>query len=428
VKRILLRAKKDPFETLSARETLARNVIGTNSGNLVFIEAVHKLLSTRDTQIDVQRRLPHPRHADMINASYDAYVVPLANAFRPGFEPYLVNLARLIRRLTIPVVIVGVGAQADVDYDFESLKPVERSVREFVTAVLNRAPDIGVRGEFTLAYLESLGFRDVAVIGCPSMFMYGDQLRVEKPAIALDPDARLAVNASPGVALMRPILASHQARYRNLSVIAQDLETLALLLLGHRPPEDAAELPPGSSELLSQNQVRLFVDPWPWIDYLRDFAFAFGTRIHGNIVALLAGTPASVLVHDSRSLELVRYFQIPHRLVTDTPADIDASDLYDEADYTELNRGHARRFANFAEFLARHGLNHIYEAGQDPEAFERRVADTIFTPAVDATSAGSATWPLDYIDRTLYRLRRGTPRWFRQLRRAHVRLPVGSRD
>ncbi|WP_410089573.1 polysaccharide pyruvyl transferase family protein, partial [Streptomyces sp. gb1(2016)] len=50
----------------------------------------------------------------------------------------------------------------------------EPTVREFVTEVLNRSASIGVRGEFTEQYLKNMGFRDVEVIGCPSMFMNGE--------------------------------------------------------------------------------------------------------------------------------------------------------------------------------------------------------------------------------------------------------------
>ena len=72
-----------------------------------------------------------------------------------------------------------------------------------------------------------------------------------------------------------------------------------------------------SHPFFREDRTRFYVDPWPWIDDLRDFDFSFGTRIHGTIAALLAGTPAVVLAHDSRTLELARYFDIPHRLMRD---------------------------------------------------------------------------------------------------------------
>lgn len=405
--RILLRAKKSPFEVLSPEESLARNVIGTNSGNLIFIESAYKLLSTRGTEIDVQGRLPDPREADRINARYDAYVVPLANAFRPEFEFHLAKMTRLIERLRIPVVVLGVGIQADTQASRDRLAPIERTVKAFVGAVLDRSASIGVRGEFTQAYLQAIGFRDVEVIGCPSMFRYGPSLHVEKRRPRLEPDARIAINATPRVPLMAELVRRHAMRYPKLEYIAQDLDTLALLVWGDEPSDAAgpSELD-ASRDLVAADLVKLFVDATPWIAHLRSVDFTFGTRIHGNIAALLAGTPSYVLAHDSRSLELARYFAIPHRLISEVREDADAAGFYDESDFTELNRGHAARFDRLVDFLRLNGLEHIYAEGQDPDALEARLAATPFPAAVRAGTRPSRRSPRRLAGWAGYRLRR----------------------
>jgi hypothetical protein len=409
MRRILLRAKKDSFEVVSPEESLERNVIGTNSGNLLFIEAVHRVLATRDARIDPQRRLPTAADADSINEQYDVYVVPLANAFRPEFENYLTRLTRLVERLRIPVVILGVGAQSTIDYDMERLRPVDKTVQAFTRAVLDRGPSIGVRGEFTQAYLNALGFNDVEVIGCPSMFLLGDQLHVEKKKGDLDDKARIAINVSPGVHIMADVVNGHHRRYANLVYVAQDEDTLKLLLW-REPAASAAQLEPlpldTSHPLFRENRVRFFVDPWPWIAYLRDFDFVFGTRIHGNVAGLLAGTPAYVLAHDSRTLELARYFALPHRTVRELSSETDAAELFEEADFGELNGGHPARFATFVAFLERHGLRHVFSEGEDRSAFDARVAATPYPPAVDVTAADASGTVRRLRRRTQYRLRR----------------------
>ena len=99
-----------------------------------------------------------------------------------------------------------------------------------------------------------------------------------------------------------------------------------------------------------------------------------------------------MLAHDSRTLELARYFEIPHRLISDVNLHTDASELYAEADYTGLMRGHAARFATFTDFLTRHGLAHVFAEGEDPTLFDRKVAATDYPPAVEATrDAGKRT-------------------------------------
>ena len=409
MRRLLLRAPKDPFEVVTAERTLERNLIAGNSGNVVFIAAAHRILSRPDVAIDVDRLRIDPRDADRINEQYDAYVIPLANAFRVTYEPQLIRWTSLVRRLRIPVVILGVGAQADVRYSTERLRPIEHAVKAFVGAVLDRAPTIGVRGELTAEYLTGLGFRDVDVIGCPSLFLDGPHLRVEKRHPTLARDARIALNVSPYVKAMGPIALRHAERYPELVYVAQDFDTLETLVWGVEretvPADDPRPIHHGHP-LFRDDRVRFFIDAWPWVAALRGMDFSFGTRIHGNIAALMAGTPAVVLAHDSRTLELARYFEIPHRLMSSVPSDIDAADLYAEADLDRLNAGHPDRWATFAGFLARHGLDHAFSAGGEPDAYMARVAATAYPPAVTMHRPRAAQGPAGHIGRARQRLRR----------------------
>jgi hypothetical protein len=389
MKRILLRSRKDPFEVVQPEDALLRNMVGDNAGNLLFSVAAHKILETADTQVIADRFLIEHGAAERINERFDAYVLPLANAFRPTYESNLIRLTELIRRLRIPVVILGVGAQANVSYDTGRLAAMESSVKAFVSAVLERSPSIGVRGELTHDYLRGLGFRDVEVIGCPSMFIDGERLRVEKRVPVIDAGAKLAINVSPYVTRMGPVVRHHVERYPDLIYIPQDIATLELLLWG----DAGTDVDPGEDRpihvghpLFRDDKTRFFVDPWPWLRFLATRDFSFGTRIHGNIAALMAGTPAFVLAHDSRTLELVRYFEIPHRLIGDVTPDLDAADLYAEADYGPLMRGHAARFATFAAFLDRHGLDHVFASPPPEPDFETRMAATPFPPAVTVAS------------------------------------------
>lgn len=301
-------------------------------------------------------------------------------------------------------------------------------MKAFVAAVLDRAPSIGVRGEFSQSYLRSLGFRDVEVIGCPSMFLNGDSLQVAKNNDSLTPMARVAINLSPDVPGLGRLVAAHLESYPKLVYIPQDLDSLALLLLGDTPLGGGNEDFPLSLShpLFRQDRVRFFIDAWPWIDYLRDFDFAFGTRIHGNIAALLAGTPAYVLAHDSRTLELARYFQIPHRRADPLPALLDPAELYAEADFTPLLAHHAARFATFAAFLERHGLRHVYMASQSPRAFDERVRATHYPPSV-TPGDGSRRGAAPRLRRLRYALRRiSRSDWARRLR-ASTDRPSASR-
>lgn len=410
---ILLRARQDPFAAPPPEAVLARNLVGDNSGNLIFSDAAYKLLHTADTHVTVDRFKTDLDLARGIDERYSHYVIPLANAFRLSFEASLIRMTRLIRALRIPVTILGVGAQANVRYEAGKLSRIDASVKDFVAAVLDHGPSIGVRGEFTADYVRSLGFRDVEVIGCPSMFLHGPDLRVEKRRASLDRDARLAINVSPYVTSMGPILVRHLERYPDLTYVAQDLDTLELLLWGStgaaaKGPDDPRPVHLGHP-VFRRDKVRFFTDPWPWSRFLGGVDFSFGTRIHGNIAALVAGTPAYVLAHDSRTLELARYFAIPHRLMRDVPPDVDAADLYAEADYAAFNEGHAARFRTFLDYLDRHGLDHIHRSGEPDPSFDTRKDATDYPPAVSVASR----LPIDGPRAVARRIRHRRRRWRR---------------
>ena len=391
MRRILLRAGKSPFEVVSTQQAIQQDLIGTNAGNLIFSDAAYKMLLTANTEIETYGFKVNPNDAGWINEKYDVFVIPLANAFRPSFEGTLKRMTTLIERLKIPVVILGVGAQTYLNYRLERLRPINDSVRKFCKAVLDRSPSIGVRGECTENYLHSLGFRDVEVIGCPSMFWHGDQLRVEKKVPFLTRSSKLAISASRSAmstGAVGNIVATSQDRYPNLLYIAQELKDLELLYWGDvsAAANSYSSMPLyRTHRLFRNNQVRVFLDPITWIKALAQRDFAFGTRIHGNVAALLAGTPSVVLCHDSRTLELCQYFDIPHRLLTEVPLDVDPAELYDKADYSALMSGHKARFERMVSFLDRHGLDHIYgPTGDNGASFEARMRLIDFPPPVAA--------------------------------------------
>jgi anti-sigma regulatory factor (Ser/Thr protein kinase) len=391
-RRILLRAPKDTFEVYSPEQAVSRNLIARNSGNLVFLGAAQKILSAPGVDLEADGLRVQPSAAEEINERFDAYVIPLANAFRPNYEARLIQATQLLRRLTIPVSILGVGADGTIDGDMARIEPMAGVVRDFVAAALDRGPSIGVRGELTADYLRRLGFRDVEVIGCPSMFLDGPRLDVAKRTERLTREHRVVITISPYLKAMGPILQHHVARYPNLAYVAQDLSSLEMLVLGTSidgaRPEEAIPRHP-DHPLVRDGTTRQYIDPWPWIADLRGADFVFGSRIHGTIASLLAGTPAYLLAHDARTVELARYFDIPHQALRDTPPHVDAADLYDVADLGPLLDGHATRFDRFARYLAEHNLEHAFDHPGSAEAFDRRVAATAYPPAV--TRATSAT-------------------------------------
>ncbi|QDP96842.1 hypothetical protein FOE78_13805 [Microlunatus elymi] len=112
---ILIRAHKSPFRIASAEESLEQNLLGRNAGNLIFSQSVCRLLSTRGTSertvnlAGLERSFRPASAAEPI----DRLVLPLANAFRPGYQDQLARMTKIIKRAAVPVTVLGVGAQGD---------------------------------------------------------------------------------------------------------------------------------------------------------------------------------------------------------------------------------------------------------------------------------------------------------------------------
>lgn len=385
--RILLRGYKHPLQPMQPEDVLDRNVLGYNSGNLVFSEASYRALATSSASITLSDFDGLGDDPDRINEEYDAVVLPFANAFRPDFVKSLNRYTRMIRRLRIPVTVLGIGAQSDLDYSLEPLAGLREPVTNFVAAVLERAPSIGVRGEFTARYLRDLGFSDVTVVGCPSLFLRGAAMPRTRDVGALTTTSRVAINLTPQV--HHPgLLEHHLDRYPGLVYVPQNQADLRTMLWGTPQPARDDDFPrdPGH-RVFTEDKARFFVDTTTWIDYLRGMDFSFGTRIHGNVAALLAGTPAHVLVHDSRTRELAEYFEIPHTRVDRLTGVPDAAELHAHSDPAPFVGGHAERFDRFCDFLDLHRLDHAHASGADPVDVDTAVAGLVLPEPVRPVSA-----------------------------------------
>ena len=154
-----MRGGKSPLERFTYEQALSRNLLGTNSGNLIFADAVFKTLYTGNTEIVTNGYSAKPKDAESINGNYDLFALPFANAFRKSFLPILDRFTLLIDQLNIPTVVMGIGVQSKLaDTKFDELKFMNASVKAFCKTVLRRSASIGVRGEITCSYLRSLGF------------------------------------------------------------------------------------------------------------------------------------------------------------------------------------------------------------------------------------------------------------------------------
>ena len=150
------------------------NSLGGNSGNMMFISGVQRILMDDNVTIypTYYRSVFTSFEIDFINSEFSCFILPLADAFRSDNIRYLEELTLFIKKLKIPCYVIGVGLRAEYEPRLSEPRPFDDTVKNFLSVVLDKSSLIGVRGLITGEYLSKLGYKEDShwmAIGCPSM-------------------------------------------------------------------------------------------------------------------------------------------------------------------------------------------------------------------------------------------------------------------
>ena len=373
--KILMRANMSPLKQYTVAEVLHKDLIGSNMGNMLFPYSIMNNLMTDDVEIDTISRFKSLsiKRIEGINRTYDFFLVPLANAFRSSFLEDLDDLSKFIEQLKIPAIVIGVGLQKKATEAMKDTVLCE-SVKRFMNATLERSSMVGVRGGNTADYLKMLGYKpeiDFTVIGCPSMYLYGDKLP-ENNYLGLTFQSKLSMNSK--VQLKQPLhdfLYRTKQQFTDCCYVPQVIEEIRHMYYGTDSVKLLADKIPKhfpmefGTDYMKQWKAVSFVHPEAWLDYLRERDFSVGSRIHGNIAAILAGTPCFIVVSDKRIEELVDYHQIPHCHLKELTPESNLLDLAEKQDFSSIYKGHKERFEHYLEFLHKNGLKTVYDYPND---------------------------------------------------------------
>ncbi|MBS4178111.1 polysaccharide pyruvyl transferase family protein [Lederbergia citrea] len=370
MKNILIRAGMSPLDTFDAARMIVDNSIGGNVGNLVYAYSIFRTLMTEETTITPDYYNYDPKRADEINEKYDCYIIPLADAFREQFVPSLRKFTKLIKKLKIPVIVIGVGLRAPFEPKLNEGFPFDKDVKDFVSAVLEKSSMIGLRGEITSKYLSGLGFRegiDHTVIGCPSMYTFGRELHIRETNITKD--SMVSVNSS----LLSPknvldFITRGMEEYPNHYFIPQWMKEMKLVYAGTPSVAKSSDNYPVkmSDPTYMNDRVRFFLNVPTWLDFLRQADLSFGARLHGNITATIAGTPSILLPKDARMRELAEYHSLTHVMANEITDKMMLSDLIEKVDFQSPTKKQGENFDKYISFLDKNNVNHIYKDSNTP--------------------------------------------------------------
>ncbi|MDE5802950.1 MAG: polysaccharide pyruvyl transferase family protein [Lachnospiraceae bacterium] len=345
-----------------------------NTGNLMFTNGCKYISGLAENTYEFydwyKMNDDSEKYKNEINETFDLVIYPLANILQEN-AAFIKNVIALLKGIKIPIYCMGIGISCN---SYENLKSlcnyIKEPLLELITIVDKSGGKFACRGYITKEVLERIWGSEsngkVFATGCPSMYQNG-LLRIEKPAVAKE-DLRVAVNGKVRDfhdGILRQAFEKYKATY-----ICQD--EYCHVLYGEEI-KGIEELINTYSfygvNLLSSKRVKLFYQLPVWYQWVSDNVdFMFGSRIHGNLIALLAGKPAMVYLPPKRSdlrvQELAEFFAIP---VMPEKTKKDLYEIYEETDYTAFNSNFEVKFNEFEKFLRDAGICSRLESEKNAE-------------------------------------------------------------
>lgn len=368
MKKYLIRSGMLPSESFDDLEFLSRDRFGSNNGNLIYQYSVIRTLQTNDITFFSDNYSTDPSKFEEINKNYDAYILPFADAFREEFIKDLERYTELIRKLDIPVIVIGIGVRAPLEYDVSKGFSFDQEVKEFISAVLEKSSIVGLRGQITADYLSYLGFKaekDFTVIGCPSMYAFGEEINIRKPK--LSPESIVSINISPNATKESILFLENVSKnYKNYFFIPQDYNEFLINYFGIGEVKDVINEYPRNiaSQFYSEGRVKYFLNAPTWFTFMQTVDLSIGTRLHGNIVATINGVPSITIINDSRMRELADYHSLPSITIEEITSQTKLEKLLKEVNFEAVSEIQIKNFDHYIHFLEKNELNHIYQEEQ----------------------------------------------------------------
>ena len=347
------------YTKLTAHMDRLYNGACPNWGNKLWFQGLYSEINTPENQITFRK----DETIDYINQNFDLIIYPMANFFSVQYCSDTTEFTKILVRIKIPVYIIACGAQAD-SYDAldDLIEKIGAPASRFIEAIYHTGGEFCLRGDFTKEFFTKLGFPSAVVTGCPSMYQLGRNFRVNKhEALPTVQELKIAVNGHlkafeeimkefPGSLFfdqdqfLKQLYEPGYLSCKNLRFKLSFYRHQGVYL----------------AELIGKGRIKMFADIPTWYHYLRSngFHYSFGTRIHGSIMALLAGIPVTVLAIDSRTREMADFFDIPYIEFRPDHA-YSAEDVYssyERADYGKLNASFSDKFDRYERFLIEHKI------------------------------------------------------------------------
>jgi hypothetical protein len=354
--------------------------VGYNTGNLAIGTSLLRQLVVTDYVTPWPSSSFRPEEA---SDRFDLIVIPAANFLFRAFD--FASYAEFIEKTSLPCVMVGLGAQAPRPNAFDSNIP--SGTLRLLSVVSERSKTIGVRGSFTAEVMARLGFKNVSVVGCPSLYRtLLPEIKVEKRTLLRRGALRVVINGSRNVFVHSHVPERTKAIESALidaaiendwPYVIQSEQPELDILCGGSTDQTTGHLWAISKQLslkhgadawqaIIARNYRVFFDIDQWTEFLSTFDFSFGSRLHGTILALTSGTPAVMMTHDTRTSEMADLCRIPSFPIHETN-EIDVCKIYNQVSFRDFEERYRTLFRRFVGFLNDNGVEHCLKLTGAPE-------------------------------------------------------------
>ncbi|CAN7654498.1 polysaccharide pyruvyl transferase family protein [Bosea sp. LjRoot237] len=310
---------------------------------------------------------------DRFNAEFDYVFLRGSNYVHAEMD--WSRTAEVLRRLKLPVIAFGIGAQAPVTGKLE----LSEDTKTVLKLISESTASLGVRGTYSAEVLNGLGIRNVRIIGCPTAF------RNNRPDLSIRLPALDTVKQA-GITLRREVSKHYAKDIKRYLTFHRDLvkamaERFEVTLMAQGEVEEK-KLALGSAQQKEEGMAALRENGWATQWYLdermeelyrsrmfysdvvaeyeqlvRRLDLVLGYRLHGNLMALANGTPSIYFTYDSRTVEFAETFQIPSVDVFDGK-DFRLEDYWEQARFDRFNAAYARTYGAMSAFLSENKIDH----------------------------------------------------------------------
>lgn len=331
-----------------------------------------------------------PAAIDRLNAEYDYVFLRGSNYVHAEMD--WEQTAAVLRRLKIPVIAFGIGAQAPVSGKLE----LSQDTKTVLRLIADSTASLGVRGTYSAEVLNELGIKNVRIIGCPTAFRANnpnlairlpalDQVKTVGVTMRREVSRDYAQDIQRYLTFHRDLVKTMAGRF-DVTLMAQgEVEEKKLALGTAEQKEEAIAALRGNGWanewFLDEEMERLYRSRMFYSDVVAEYQqlvrgldLVLGYRLHGNLMALANGTPSIYFTYDSRTVEFAETFKIPSFDVF-SGQEFRLEEYWEQARFDRFNANYTQVYGAMRDFLVENRVDNkmLGQAATAAEP-ERKVA------------------------------------------------------